>query len=239
VTGLHNGTRYFFRVIAVNMYEGFVALLNEDGSQTTLTLDSTALACAVAAKHTSFTSPATSLASKTIVGFMVDDGSGDPAFPQYEKLERHMLASHGVTVVTDIGGRLELLDPVSTEVAGGGLTQFKFRSIMAQRDNVVRTISRAVDRNHRGVVPEDLADFILDIKITFCSALEALVESGSIGKFRDASGATREINLARDVVVQQSRTDATKYLFKFFWFGRYPALRFEGTHSVDNPFLGA
>ncbi|MCK5607467.1 hypothetical protein KAR91_36625, partial [Candidatus Pacearchaeota archaeon] len=111
------------RLFLVSPTEVQRAIINEDGSQTVLTLDSVAVACAVAAKHTSFTSPAISLAGKTIIGFDAN------TFPTFLKAERAIMASNGVLVVTNIGGRLELLDPVSTEAGGGKLPKFMYRSL--------------------------------------------------------------------------------------------------------------
>jgi hypothetical protein len=206
-------------------------ITNEDGSQTTLTLDSNAVAVAIAAKHTSFTSPAISLAGKTIIGFNVD------TFPTYLKAERAQLAQNGTCVVTSVGGRLELLDPVSTEAGGGNLAQFKYRSMSSQKDNVTRAVDKAIDRNLRGVVPDDLTDFIFDIKIIVGAVLTSLIESGAIGPFRDSNGSSRDIDLSRDVQAEQSKSDPTKFYFRYFYYRRYPALRFFGEFSVDNPFF--
>lgn len=206
-------------------------ITNEDGSSTTLSLNSVALAVAIAARHTSFTSPAVSLAGKTIIGFDVN------SFPTYLKAERAQLAQNGCLVVTNIGGRLELLDPVSTEAGGGNLPSFMYRSLSSQKDNVTRAVDKAIDRNLRGVVPDDLADFIFDIKIIVGSVLTSLIESGAIGPFRDANGVSRDIDLSKDIQAEQSKNDPTKFFFKYFYFLRYPALRFFGEFSVDNPFF--
>jgi len=203
----------------------------EDGSEVTLNLDSTATACAVAARHTSFTSPAISLASKNVVGF---DAT---TFPTFVRAERAQLASNGTLIVTETGGRLSILDPVTTEVAGGNLPQFSYRSVTSQKDNVTRAVTRVVDTNLRGIVPEDLADFIFDIKTFIGQTLVALIESGAIGAFRDENGVSRDIDLSRDVQAEQSTTDPTKFFFRYFFFLRYPALRFFGEFSVDNPFF--
>jgi hypothetical protein len=208
-------------------------ITEEDGVEVTLTMDSTAVACAVAAKHTSFTSPAVSLASKNIVGF---DAT---TFPTYVRAERAQLASNGVMVVTQDGGRLTLLDPVSTEAGGGKLPQFMFRSLASQKDNVTRAVEQAIAKNLQGLVPDDLADFIFDIKVFIASVLTALIETGAIGPFRDANGVSRDIDLSKDVQAEQSKTDPTKFFFRYFFFLRYPALRFFGQFSVDNPFWSA
>jgi hypothetical protein len=203
----------------------------EDGSEATLSLDSTAVACATAGRHTSFTSPAISLASKNIVGFDVN------TFPTYLKAERAQLASNGVLVITEDGGRLTILDPVTTEAGGGNLPQFKYRSLTSQKDNVTRAVTRVIETNLRGIVPDDLADFVFDIKTFTGQTLVSLIGSGAIGPYRDANLASRDIDLSRDVQAEQNRSDPTKYSFRYFYFGRYPALRFEGEYSVDNPFF--
>jgi len=208
-------------------------LLLEDGTQVTMTFDSTAIAVAIAATHTSFTSPAVSLASKTIIGFIPD------TFPQYVRAERAQLASNGVMVVTYDGGVLRILDPVTTEAGGGKLPQFSYRECASQKDNVSRAVEKIIKNNLVGVVPDDLADFVFDIKINIASVLTSLIEVGAIGPFRDANGVSRDISLAKDVQAQQSTTDPTKFFFKYFFFLRYPALRFFGEFSVDNPFMNA
>lgn len=208
-------------------------ITNEDGVNVTLTLSSNAVAVAAAAKHTSFTSPAVSLAGKTLVGFTPS------TFPTFLKAERAQLVTSGVFVVTNIGGRLEMLDPVSTERGGGNLSTFLYRSLSSQKDNVTKAVDRAIDRNLRGIVPEDLADFIFDIKTVVGSVLTSLIESGAIGPFRDSNGVARDIDLSRDVQAEQSRNEPTKFFFRYFFYLRYPALRFFGQFSVDNPFFEA
>ena len=203
----------------------------EDGVETTLSMDSTALACAIAARHTSFTSPAVSLASKTITGFNLD------TFPTYLRAERGQLASNGVMVVTNDGGVLRILDPITTEAGGGKMPKFMFREAASQKDNVSRAVEKVVKNNLVGVVPDDLADFIFDIKLAVASVLSSLIQIGAIGPFRDANGVSRDIDIASDVQAEQSTTDPTKYRFNYFYFLRYPALRFEGQFSVDSKFF--
>jgi len=202
-----------------------------DGSQPVVELNSTYLAVAVAARHTSFVSVATSLLRKTITGFDLD------TFQTYLDAERHLLAPAGVLVVTNDAGRLLMLDPITTEPGGGGLISFAEISAGAQKDNAVRTVSQAVDSNLIGIVPEDLTDFIFDIKTVVAVTLSSLIASGAIGPFRDENGRSRDINLASDIQVFQSSTDPTRFDFKFFFNLRYPAKRIFGEFSVDSPFF--
>jgi len=205
---------------------------NADGTTTVVQLDSTATACATAALNSSFTSPATSLASKTIIGF-------DPTtFPTYLRSERAQLASNGVMVITNLGGNLTILDPVTTEAGGGNLPEFKYRSTTSQKDNVTKAIVQVINTNLRGVVPTDLADFLFSIKTFVGETLVALINSSAIGPYRNSDGTSRDINYATDIQATQSTTDPTAFNFTYYYNLRYPALRFYGTFSVDtNVFL--
>jgi len=203
----------------------------DDGSSLDLTMNSTALGCAIAARHTSYTSPAISLANKTIVGF------DSATFPTYLKAERAQLASNGTMVVTMDGGNLRILDPVTTEGGGGKLQKFMFRETASQKDNVTRAVDQTISRNLQGIVPTDLADFIFDIKVFVSGVLTSLIETGAIGPFKDANGVSRDIDLSKDVQAEQSKNDQTKFKFRYWYTLRYPALRFEGQFSVDSPFF--
>jgi hypothetical protein len=208
-------------------------VIREDGSQINLDLDSSYVAVAVAARMTAFTSPADTLLRKTISGFNTDN------FQTYLKSERAQLASNGVTVVTLDAGKLVLLDPMTTEGGGGKLISFQEISASTQKDAATTAITQSVDANLVGVVPSDLATFIVTIKGYIGGVLRSLIASGAIAPYKTDSGVTRDIDFARDIQVFQDRTDPTKYFFRYFFNLRYPAKRFFGDYSVDNPFFTA
>ena len=195
-------------------------------------LDSTYLAVACAARLTSFVSVAEPLVRKTLRGFDLDTLT-NPIL----KAERHRLASNGVLVVTLDAGRLILLDPISTERAGGARVSLEQIQCTAMRDNVSRKVDLALDTNIIGIVPTDLATFIIDIKSIIASVITGEISNGSIGPYQDASGASRSIDLTTDIEVEQNANDPTKYSFRYFYNLRYPALRLFGQYSVDNPFF--
>lgn len=206
-------------------------ILKNDGTTETLDLDSTYLALAIASKMASFSSPATALARKTISGFDTADGD----FTPWVRAERAQMASNGVTVVTFDAGRLILLDPTSTERAGGALISFEQISASTQKDNANRKITQALDAGVIGLVPVDLADFIVDIKLIISNAIEAEIGDGALAPYRDSSGSARPIDLNRDIQVVNDPNDPTKFLARWFYNLRYPALRIFGEWSVDNP----
>lgn len=205
----------------------------ENGSTVKLNLDSSYIACAIASRLASLSSPADALARKSIAGFDIAEGD----FTPWVRAERASLASQGVTVLTFDAGRYLLLDPITTEAGGAGLISFAQISASTQKDNIVRKVTQALDANIVGLVPTDLADFIIDIKLTIANVLSGEIGTGAIGPFRDVNNNTRAIDLQRDIVVEQDPNDPTKYFFKFFFNLRYPALRLFGEYSVDNPFF--
>jgi len=204
----------------------------EDGTTQTVNLDSTYLAVALAAKKSSFTSPATSLARKTITGFNIADITAP-----WLKAERGLMAGQGTMVVTFDAGLFKILDPVTTEVGGGGLAAFAYESTSSQKDNVTRKVDQALDANIVGIVPTDLADFVIDIKLIIAAVIGGEIGSFAIGPFRNNDNTARAIDLTTDLDVQQSPNDPTKFFFKYFFNLRYPALRLFGEFSVDNPFF--
>lgn len=204
----------------------------EDGSVVTVNLDSTYMAAAVAARLTSFTSPASTLAKQTVTGFNLTDITAP-----WEKPERHAMASEGVTVVTFDAGNFVLLDPITTERAGGAVVTFEQISAGTQKDNVTRKIDRALDANIVGIVPTDLADFLIDIKLVIKAVLTGEIGNNAIGPYRNADGTTRQIEISSDIQVEQRANNPTEFDFRYFYNLRLPALRLFGEYSVDNPFF--
>lgn len=211
-----------------------VDLTQDNGSVERVTLDSSYLAVMAAAKKASFTSPAASLAKQTISGLNVDDISLSSI---WKPAERRTMASQGVMVVTYDAGNFKILDPCTTEVGGGGLAAFSYPSCSTQKDNITRKVDRALDANIVGVVPTDLIDFIIDIKIFISDVISGEIGARSIGPYRNKNGTTRRIDLTTDIEVEQDQNDPTKFFFKYWYNLRYPALRLLGEFSVDNPFF--
>lgn len=203
-----------------------------DGTVETVELDSSYLAVALAAKKTSFTSPAASLARKSITGFNISDITSP-----WLGAQRGLLAGQGVMVVTYDAGVFKVLDPVTTEKGGGGLAAFSYESTSSQKDNISRKINQALDASIIGVVPSDLADFIVDIKLIVGGVLAGEIGSGAIGAYVTSDGVARAIDYAKDIEVQQDPNDPTKFFFKYWFMLRYPALRLFGEFSVDNSFF--
>jgi hypothetical protein len=130
-----------------------------------------------------------------------------------------------------------LTDPVTTEVAGGGLLEFEEISVMVQKDKVASLVEQQVTANLLGIVPEDLSDFLNDIKQVVGTVLKGEVDNSDIGPYTNPDGTRRDINFQTDIQAFQSPTNKTTFTFRYYFNGRYPAKRFFGQFSIDNPFF--
>lgn len=205
----------------------------DDGSTATVTLDGTYIAVAGMAQRTSFVNAWETLTRKTNnAGFNTDDITN-----AWKPEERKLLLKQGALMLAYEGGIFRWPDANSTELGGGGAQQWAQDSSSYQKDVVVAKINRALDANIVGVVPFDLANFIFDIREIIASVLIGEINS-TIGPYTDATtGAPRDIDPLKDIMVRQSPTDRRKF-YVGYWFNlRYPALRVFGTYSVDAPFF--
>jgi len=203
----------------------------DDGREVEVDLDGTYISAAVCALSTSLAGPAEVLINKTIAGFK---GEG---FGTYLRGERHTLADNGVTVVTYEAGNFDLIDPVTTENGGSKVIQYVEPSASPQKDAVTVTVDKLLDSNVKGLVPDDLADFISEIKKWIVLGILANINNGTIAPYRDNNGFTRDIDATTDIQVYQSSTDPRVFYFKYWYNLRYPAKWFFGEYSVDNPFF--
>ena len=205
----------------------------EDRSEVTVELDGSYLAVAAAAHFSSLANPSSAMVGDELIGFEID------GFETYLDAERYLLADSGVCVVTMTGGRALMLDPLTTEAGGGKDPGLEEPQSTAADDTVTRTISTLLDSNVKGVVPDDLADFIVDIKAWIKTGLEACIEAKYIGPYRNADNTARALDPATDIQVLQSTSDPRTFTFKYWYNRKYPAKRFFGEYSCDNPFFTA
>lgn len=209
-------------------------LVLEDSTEVTVDLDGSYLATAVAAKFCALAGPSEALLNKTVLGFL-----SDSTFETYLQGERYTLAGNGVTVVTNEGGNLKLIDPLTTEAGGAKVIEFEEISSSSQKDAVTRAVAAVLDENVRGIVPDDLADFLTDVKTWISIAIKGAITNGDIAPYRNEDGTTRDIDLRTDIQAYQDPSDQRNFIFKYWFNLKYVAKRFFGEYSVDNPFFSA
>jgi hypothetical protein len=176
--------------------------------------------------------------NQSLVGFTnVSDNALVNTFPTYSRQERALLASNGVSVLTGRAGNVLMLDPKTTEGGSGKLAEFEEIQASNMKDDVVTAVNDTVTANLVGVVPSSLSGFVSTVKHFIANAIEAKIAAGVIGPYKDASGASRALDTSLDMVIYQSAIDPRQFNYKYYFNLRYPALRFFGEFSVDNPFF--
>jgi hypothetical protein len=195
-----------------------------DGTVKQITLDSTYLAAGTAALMASFLSPAEGLLRKEVVG--LDE------VEQLSVGDRNFLASNGVNVVQPRGGVNVVFDPTSTDQSSA---EFKELNVMAQKDNIVKRVRKATDDTLIGLVPDDLAQFVFELKTVVAVQLTSAVAEGAIANFQNDDGTTRNIDLQNDIIVRRRQNDPTAYDFRFSFFVKFIVKRLFGTFSVVIP----
>lgn len=195
-----------------------------DGTVKQLTLDGTYLAAGVASLNASFLSPAEGLLRKEVVGLDEVDllSVGD----------RDFMAGNGVNIVQARGGVNVCFDPMTTDQSSAEFTEI---NVMNQKDNIVKRVRKRADDTLIGLVPDDLAQFVFELKSTVAIELNSAIADGAIAPFQNDDGTVRNINLSDDIIVSRRASDPTAYNFKFAFFVKFIVKRLFGTFSVSIP----
>lgn len=196
----------------------------QDGTVKQIRLDSTFLAAGVAALNGSFLSPAEGLLRKEVVGL-----------DEVELLtvgDRDFMASNGVNIVQARGGVNVCFDPTTTDLSSA---EFSEINVMNQKDSIVKRVRKRSDDTLIGLVPDDLAQFIFELKSTVAIELNGAIADGAIAPFQNDDGTIRNINLSDDIIVSRRASDPTAYNFKFAFFVKFIVKRLFGTFSVVVP----
>lgn len=195
-----------------------------DGTVKQMTLDSSYLAAGVMALNASFLSPAEGLLRKVVTGL-----------DEVETLsngDRDLIASNGVTLITNRQGRNIIFDPVSTDLTSA---EFREINVMNQKDNIVKRVRQQVDNTLIGIVPDDLSQFVLEVKQQIAVQLNSAIADGAIAPFQNDDGTPRNIDLRNDIVVTRRASDPTTFDFRFTFFVKFIVKRMFGTFSVSVP----
>jgi hypothetical protein len=195
-----------------------------DGTAKQLTLDSTYLAAGICALNASFLSPSEGLLRKVVTG--LDE------VQEITKGDRDLMASNGVTLIYDRQGGNVVFDPVSTDLTSA---EFREINVMNQKDNIAKRVRLQVDNTLVGIVPDDLAQFIFEVKQQVAVQLNGAISDGAIAPYQNDDGTVRNIDLQNDIIVTRRASDPTTYDFRFTFYVKFIVKRLFGTYSVSIP----
>ncbi len=146
--------------------------------------------------------------------------------------EARFMASFGVFVVTNVGGKVTIFDPVTTDQGGDPI--FIEPNIRLQKDHLAKRIKNRLELHAIGAVPDDPDDFINEIKTQIGLEIEVAIVDRIIDPFRDVDGRVREINFNTDVTVYQSQIKKTEYRFRYWFQAKWVVKRIFGEYIVDS-----
>jgi hypothetical protein len=193
-----------------------------DGTVQSLTLPGWAIATALAALQASFPSPSDTLLHKSITGFTDIESFG--------VTEMNYRAGNNLFMIQNNGGNFQVYDTCTVH---GNSEDVHEPSAGVQKDAVTRSVAAQMDQNVIALVPQSTADAVAYIRAQLALVLTSLVANGTIAAYEDASGNIRMLNPYNDIWVDRVSGSRTGYMFKYFFFLRYPIKRLFGEYFVD------
>ena len=203
-----------------------------DGTQTSVTLDGSFVAGAVAALNASFSDPGETILRKNLYGFDYVNTYTEPEQLQLVGFGAVFLSNHGTDDVPVY--RVEESTTVDTTSADNN----EISVAINQKEYTTREIRRQMDDALIAIVPPSEQAGIAIIQTYLVSILANMVSGGIIAPYTDESGANRPIDPNGDVLVFRARDGKTSYNFKYWWNARYPVKRLFGLYSTDRKFWG-
>lgn len=194
----------------------------EDNSSTSVTLDGSFIAAAVAALNSSFTDPKETILFKQIVSF--------DTMQTYTQPENMILGGNNILFFSDEGnGIYRVKEDVTTDPFSPDTLNL---NQMVQKQFVTRDIRRVIDNSLISMVFPSADTGIITLKSILMARLGVLVGNNLIGKYQTAAGAVRDITSA-DAIVFKDQADPTLFHIGYNYFLATTAKRVFGLYTVN------
>ncbi len=193
-----------------------------------LTLDSTFLAAALVGMQAGLSVISDSLLRRQVIGLI-------PSSVTLSETEAAYMASQGVCTVVNTGGKLLCFDPVTTDKGGDEL--YSEPNIRPQKDYLANKIRTRLDSYCIGVVPDDVDDFLYELKANIAIEIDAAIADKIIAPYRNEDGKPRGIDMVNDIKVYRSQVHRTEYRFMYWFAAKWVVKRIFGEYVVDSPLV--
>lgn len=193
-----------------------------------MTLDSTFLAAALSGMQAGLDVMSDSLLRRQVIGLI-------PSSVTVSETEAAYMASQGVFTVINTGGKLLCFDPVTTDRGGDEL--YSEPNIRPQKDYLANKIRTRLDSYCVGIVPDDVDDFLHELKANIAIEIDAAVADKVIAPYRTEDGRTRGVDMVNDIKVYRSQVHATEYRFMYWFTAKWVVKRIFGEYIVDSPLV--
>ena len=195
----------------------------EDRSSTTVTLDGSFVAAALAALNSSFTDPKETLLFKAITSFDTMQTYTDP--------ENALLGGNNIIFFADEGeGVYRIKEDITTDPFSPDTLNI---NQMVQKQFVTRDIRRTINNSLISLVFPSAETGVVTLQSILVSRLNTLVGSNLIGAYQDASGAIRDIEADIDALVFRDSADPTLFHIGYNYFLATTAKRVFGLYTVN------
>jgi len=195
----------------------------EDKSSTSVTLDGSFVAAALAALNSSYTDPKETLLFKQITSF--------DTMQTYTNPENMILGGNNVIFFGDEGnGIYRIKEDITTDPFSPDTLNI---NQMVQKQFVTRDIRRTINGSLISMVFPSADTGIITLQSILTSRLGTLVGNNLIGKYQDAAGTVRDLDPAADAIVFRDQADPTLFHIGYNYFLATTAKRVYGLYTVN------
>ena len=195
----------------------------EDKSSTSVTLDGSFVAAALASVNSAFKDPKETVLFKQITSFDTIQVYTDP--------ENQILGGNNIIFLADEGnGIYRLKEDITTDPFSPDTLNI---NQMVQKQFVTKDIRKTINDSLISMVFPSADTGVITLQSILTARLSALVSNNLIGRYQDASGATREIDPSTDALVFRDQADPTLFHIGYNYFLATTAKRVFGLYTVN------
>ena len=195
----------------------------EDKSSTSVTLDGSFIAAALASLNSAFKDPKETVLFKQVTSF--------DTLQVYTNPENQILGGNNVIFLGDEGnGIYRLKEDVTTDPFSPDTLNI---NQMVQKQFVTRDIRKTINDSLISMVFPSADAGVLTLQSILTSRLSALVSNNLIGKYQTSAGSVREIDPSTDAIVFRDQADPTLFHIGYNYFLATTAKRVYGLYTVN------
>jgi hypothetical protein len=195
----------------------------EDKSSTSVTLDGSFIAAALASVNSAFTDPKETVLYKQITSF--------DNMQTYTNPENAILGGNNVIFFADeSGGVYRIKEDITTDPFSPDTLNI---NQMVQKQFVTRDIRRVINNAMISMVFPSAETGVITLQAILSSRLSTLVGNNLIGEYQTGSGTVRDIEPDNDTVVFRDAADPTLFHIGYNYFLATTAKRVFGLYTVN------
>lgn len=195
----------------------------QDKTSTSVTLDGSFIAAAMAALNSAFVDPKETILFKTITSF--------DTMQTYTNPENALLGGNNIVFLSDEGsGVFRLKEDITTDPFSPDTLNI---NQMVQKQFVTRDIRRTINNSLISMVFPSAETGVITLQSILAARLSSLSGNNLIGYYQDSSGNVRDIDPTTDALVFRDTNDPTLFHIGYNYFLATTAKRVYGLYTVN------